>query len=40
MERMHCYNIDFENPIESFNNAEWSDDENNFYEDENEENKD
>ena len=33
MERMHCYNINFENPIEAFNNAEWSDDENNFYED-------
>lgn len=32
-ERMHCDNIDYSNPIKAFNNARWSDDENNFYED-------
>lgn len=40
MERMHCYGIDYSNPIEAFDNAEWSDDENNFYNDDDEEDED
>lgn len=31
MERMHCHDIDFANPTKAFNNAEWTDDEDNSY---------